>query len=171
MPRISSANKIKKGTIFKDPVIAAACWRWTSMKNQINLEGTSLIRIQTGLVSFEIWQFLWRFRGVLYEWRMTVSLRSVHGIVNENNLQVEFPVMRRGVPIWDKEFTGSSSLPPKPSRRLNHMWSDFWAEAEKGWCVLISCNYPLVSDTNTRVLSALSVNISWGLLEPLQLGP
>lgn len=61
MPKVSFANKFKKKrTIIKDPIIAAACWRWTSMKNQINLEGTSLMKMQTDLVSFEIWQFLWR---------------------------------------------------------------------------------------------------------------
>lgn len=85
-------------------------------------------------------------------------------IVNENNLLVEFPIMRR-MPIWDKEFPGSYSLPPNPSRRWNHMWSDFWAEANKVWCVQTIMQLSICVRYKCKGI----INISWGLAKPLQL--
>lgn len=60
---------------------------------------------------------------------------------------------------------------PKAILKLNNMWSDCWAEANEVWCVLntIQCIH-LWQKQRQGYYLFLSVNILWGLAEPLTTG-
>ena len=120
------------------------------------------------------------------EFHMNGDWLSFWGVCKEdsqwNNLQVRFPSSEVYCPYGTKYFrdhlaylTCSCWFPLRASGRLSHIWSDFWVEANKVWCVLSFCvrykhkdiicseciSWDLAELLTTRTLQIFTLHLSW----------
>lgn len=158
-----------------DLIITAACWRWTSRKNQANLERISLLGMQAGWVSFRIWHFRWRLREfcVIGEWMFPEGVcmgdgqwkRPIGGLSHQS--EEECPYGTKCSQDLLVYLTCSCWIPSKP---LSPMWSDFWAEASTVWCVQNITQLPICARYKARILPGLSVSSFLGPCRALATG-